>query len=111
MKTKMTVLFLVALLSVLTACDSSQIVRLSGSVRDAATQLPIAGATVSDGSYGSGNSAVTDETGSYGYETCCEEHTVTVIATGYASRSVTVTTPFWPSSNPLTLDITLDRSP
>lgn len=107
----MTVLFLAGLLSFLTACDSSQIVRLSGSVRDAATQLPIAGATVSDGSYGSGSSAVTDETGSYDYETYCEEHTINVTATGYASRSVTLTTPFWPSSNPLTLDITLDRSP
>jgi hypothetical protein len=108
MKAKSGLLFSIALLCLLTACDSTQVVNLSGRVYNSKTQLPVANATVSDGLYGFKNSAVTDTTGYYSYETYCEEHTVNIEAPGYEAKSATLITPFWPSSNALTLDVTLE---
>ena len=76
MKAKSGLLFSIALLCLLTACDSTQVVNLSGRVYNSKTQLPVANATVSDGLYGFKNSAVTDTTGYYSYETYCEEHSI-----------------------------------
>jgi hypothetical protein len=82
---------------------------LSGTVRDSETGLPIGNAVVSDGAYGEGNSGVTDEAGHYSYRTYCEEHTVAITAEGYNRALKILATPFLPSSDPLTLDIELEK--
>jgi len=104
------VYFIIALLLVvfLANCRSTEII-ISGNVSDSRTGLPIVNAVVSDGSYGNGNSGITDNMGNYAYTTYCEEHTVEIFAEGYRQQKATVLTPFIPTNAPVMLNIELEK--
>ena len=95
-------------LMVLLGCNSSQTITISGIVTDSKTNAPIANATVSDGQYGMKSFAVTNANGFYSYQTYCEEHTIQILAEGYQASSQTLITPFIPSSNAITFNISMD---
>ena len=82
---------------------------VSGTVLDASSGLPIAGARVSDGSYGPEprQGAVTDSTGKYAYLTWAEEHNVTAAASGYKIQTENLNP--WPAEREMTLDFRLVR--
>jgi len=93
-----------------TGCNYDRIITLSGTVYDAETGMPIENVSVSDGNYGMRNSAITDSNGNYSYETYCEEHTIEITADGYTTKNQTLCTPFFPSSQQMTLDIILEHN-
>ncbi|MBN1391576.1 MAG: carboxypeptidase-like regulatory domain-containing protein [Sedimentisphaerales bacterium] len=66
---------------------------IKGTVTDADTGKPIAGAKVGDNGYSDENfGTVTDESGDYSYKTWYEEHNVKAAANGYKEQRVTLLT-------------------
>lgn len=85
---------------------------LTGVVRDATTNEPIAGATVADEKYGSEprRSATTDPSGRYRYVTWPEEHGIVATAPDYPpQRKDMVVTKFLQNEREMTLDFEMSR--
>ena len=88
-------LLLLLAAALLLACSSgAPTLVVSGTVTDAATGQPIAGATVSDDGYGPKpvKGAVCDSAGCYRYLTWPEEHNLEARAPGYRSQRRVLTT-------------------
>ena len=83
---------------------------VTGTVTDAQTETPIAGATVSDDGYGPEpyNAATTDSSGAYRYFTWHEEHGVVASAPGYKPQSKTLKTTFFHTEKEKVLDFDLE---
>ncbi|HEU5395528.1 MAG TPA: carboxypeptidase-like regulatory domain-containing protein, partial [Verrucomicrobiae bacterium] len=74
--------------------------RVTGTVTDAATGKPIAGARVDDNSYAAGptrapQQAWTDADGNFALKTWPEEHTIAASAPGYQTKLATLITPLF----------------
>jgi hypothetical protein len=105
---KIASLMLALTLLLLSSCGNVT-TTVSGYVKDAASGLPIAKALVSDGSYGDGNSGITDSDGYYSYSTYSEEHTIVVTAEGYQQAKRTLITSILPTSQSLTMNIAIEK--
>ena len=79
---------------------------IKGTVRDAVTGQPIAGAKVSDGDYGN-KGATTDSDGKYSYLTCYEEHSIVAEAPGYKTQGRTLMTKIFGVESEKTMDFAL----
>jgi hypothetical protein len=82
---------------------------VTGSVVDAATGEPIAGAVVSDGSYGLQAQGETGADGRYEYTTWYEEHTVVASADGYAEQKKTLITKLFGRESEVAVDFKLQK--
>jgi crotonobetainyl-CoA:carnitine CoA-transferase CaiB-like acyl-CoA transferase len=82
---------------------------VTGTVKDAVTGRPIAGATVSDNGYGPKpyQSGGTDAAGRYRYVTWQEEHLIVAKATGYRARQQTLTSSLFRSEKEKVLEFAL----
>jgi beta-lactamase regulating signal transducer with metallopeptidase domain len=82
---------------------------LSGTVVDAQSGQPIAGAIVLDDGYGPQpyQKGITDDAGKFEYKSWNEEHTITAKADGYHSQSMVFMT--WPLDNSKQLNFTLRK--
>lgn len=82
---------------------------IKGTVTDKISGMPIAGATVSDGTYGLGppKYAITDKRGSYRYMTWYEEHTISARAEGYNSENLVLKTRLFSKETAMTIDFQL----
>jgi beta-lactamase regulating signal transducer with metallopeptidase domain len=82
---------------------------LKGTVKDAITGRPIAGARVSDGKYGSEphKGATTDADGKYSYLTWYEEHNIIAQAPGYKTQRQTLMTKFLGEEKEKVMDFAL----
>lgn len=82
---------------------------LSGTVMDAQSGQPIAGAIVLDDGYGPQpyQKGITDDEGKFEYKSWNEEHTITAKADGYHSQSMVFMT--WPLDNSKQLNFTLRK--
>ncbi len=84
---------------------------LTGTVTDAATGQPIAGARVSDDDYGTKpyKGVITDQTGNYSYVTWAEEHKIVAQAAGYKSQRQTLITSLLQTEKKTVLNFVLVR--
>jgi len=84
---------------------------LTGVVRDAKSEKPIAGAKVSDDKYGPEpyKGAVTDAGGKYSYKTWSEEHGIIAQAPGYKIQKKTLTTDLMHKDKETVLDFALEQ--
>jgi len=86
---------------------------VTGTVTDAATGAPIAGARVTDDGYGYAPygylGATTAAQGHYGYKTWPEEHNVSAVALGYAKASKLLATGLLQTGRERVLDFALTR--
>lgn len=108
----------IGLVSVMTVCVLPMANRpqqppqfqVTGTVTDAHTGAPIAGADVYDDGYNDSQCrATTDEQGHFTLMTYKEEHTIAAKADGYAPLKKTLTT--WPFANHKNFDFRLDKTP
>ena len=83
---------------------------IKGTVSDAQTGKPIAGAKVGDGKYAGGKyGAVTDSNGSYSYKTWYEEHDVKCEASGYKTETKVLLTKILGAERETVLDFALSN--
>jgi len=98
-----------ATLALFAGCDEEPRLRVSGTVTDASSGKAIAGARVSDGSYGSqpAQDATTDASGQYAYMTWPEEHGIVAQAPGYQTQTKGFKTSLWQTETEATVDFDL----
>ena len=86
---------------------------VTGTVTDASTGKPIAGAKVSDDDFGPKpyRAATTDAEGKYSYMTWPEEHTIVVEAPGYEKQTFSLTAGIFQKEKQETLDFALTAAP
>ena len=84
---------------------------ITGTVKDAGTGQPIAGARVSDDRYGPKpyRGASTDSTGKYRYDTWPEEHRIVAQAPGYKAQRQTLSTGYYQDQKEVVMDFALVR--
>ncbi|NQU10957.1 protein kinase, partial [bacterium] len=86
--------------------------RVDGTVTDAVTGTPIAGARVDDNRYGAGpnkppQQAWTDAAGQFTLQTWPEEHTIAASAPGYETKLAVLLTSFWGGERQARMDFQL----
>jgi beta-lactamase regulating signal transducer with metallopeptidase domain len=90
----------------LVGCTPEPNCTIKGTVRDAVTGQPIAGAKVSDGDYAD-RGATTDSDGKYSYLTWYEEHSIVAEAPGYKTQGQTLMTKLFGVESEKTVDFAL----
>ena len=105
----LTVIVIVGL--ILASRNAEPTLVLTGVVRDATTNEPIAGATVADDGYGPEprRNATTDSSGRYRYVTWPEEHSIVATAPDYAPQRKCLVTSFLQNEREKTLDFEMSR--
>ena len=102
-------LIFIAALKGIHSKDISPNVSVQGTVIDARTGEPIAGAKVSDGQYAGGKQfTFTDVNGKFQYQTWPEEHNILVEAKGYLTQKKVLNTGILQNRKEISLDFALE---